>query len=716
MNTFPDRLPRILLQLATLLIVALAVAGAIRSYTPVPFWDMWGPYIRAFQLLKSEGLGSLFALHNEHRIVLARLFFLMDLGLFEGKLIFLIVLNYVLAALAALTFLLIARRCLPEEDQRHLRVAINCLIVSLCFCWNQQENLTWGFQSQFFLAQLLPLVALYLLYLSTQVLERSSLYFVLACLTGIVSAGTMANGVLALPVMVVLSLLLRTSRWRSIVLVLLAAVVIALYFHGFHSANSENSKPLSHPSMLLHYVLMYLGGPAYHITGSDDVAMLVGTFVVASCIYFAGQALTRRRHDALLLLLLAYLLYIGGSALGTASGRITFGLGQALSGRYTTPALMAWIALLIVYAHHYKSFLASATAPVSLALVFLLALMPQQWQALNNRRADLHEQLVAALAGELHVKDKARILLIYPFIEDYLQSSKSLSQQHYSIFNDSRIRDARVELGTPAPIRQRQAPSCRGNIDSISPVEDAPDFLLIQGWIYNEQTKSSPEALRIIDNQGLIVGRALVGKPRSDVRKVLGTRARYSGFTGYISQKSQRGPIQLSAEGPDGCQITGLLQDKAFTARPSSFFTTGHFASTDAIDQRKGWSGTDPQRSAVPGYEVLGTYGAADPTATNRLTLTLSKGDSIYYRSGGNGVHTLTISGHETQFQNRLPNTSEWMILDFDHPWLPPRFTVVLSDDKAEGGGWTAVALRQEAGASSISPKADGYSVLSTDH
>lgn len=714
MNTSTARFPIVLLQLATLLIVSLAVAGAIRSYTPVPFWDMWGPYIRAFQLLHSEGFSGLFALHNEHRIVLARLFFLVDLGMFDGKLIFLIVLNYVLAALAALTFLLITRRCLPQEDQRSLRLTISCLIISLCFCWSQQENLTWGFQSQFFLAQLLPLVALYLLYLSTQVLERDALYFVLACLAGIASAGTMANGVLALPVMMVLSLLLRTSRWRSALLTLLAVVVITLYFHGFHSANSEDSKPLSHPLELVHYVLIYLGGPAYHITGSDDAATLVGSFIVGSCIYFAWQALTRRRHDSLLLLLLAYLLYIGGSALGTASGRLTFGLGQALSGRYTTPALMAWIALLIVYAHHCKWLRVSTTASVLAALFFLLALLPLQWQTLANKRAVIHEQLVAALAGELHVKDKARILLIYPFIDDYLQSSVSLSQYHYSIFNDSRIRNARLELNTPASTGQLQAPSCRGNIDSISPVDGAQDFLLIQGWIYNDQTKSSPASLRIIDNQGLIVGRALVGKPRSDVRKVLGTKARYSGFTGYISQRSQRGPLHLTADGPDGCQMTGLLQDKAFTTRPSSFFATGHFASTDMISQRKGWSGSDPQQSAVQGYEVLGTYGAAVQVAGNRLILTLSKGDSLYYRSGGNGTRTLTIEGHEIQFQNQLPTAPEWVILDFDHPWLPPHFSIALSDDEVSGRGWSAIALRQAAD-SKTAPKVDSLSAQRTE-
>lgn len=695
MSFAATRLPRALLLLATLLIVTLSIAGAVRSYTPVPFWDMWGPYIRAFQLLESEGVSSLFSLHNEHRILFARLFFLADLGLFGGKLIFLIALNYLLAALAALTFLLIARRCLPEESQRSLRLAVSCLIVSLCFCWAQQENLTWGFQSQFFLAQLLPLVAMYLLYLSSQNSERSAGYFVLACVVGVSSAGTMANGVLALPIMTLLSMMLRTSRWRSAVLALLAIVVAVLYFHGFHSANSDDSKALSHPLKLVQYVLIYLGGPAYYMTGRDDLAALVGTFIVASCAYFAVQALTRRRNDGLLLLLLAYLLYIGGSALGTASGRLTFGLGQALSGRYSTPALMAWAALLIVYAHHFRAFRQPSATPVSLALVFILAMLPLQWGALTNKRGDIHEQLVAALAGEMHVKDKQRILVIYPFIEDYLRSSVSLSKQHYSIFGDSRIRDARAELGEAAPAALLGAPACRGAIDSISPIDGAPDFLLVQGWIYNDQTGTSPSTLRVVDNRGQIIGRALSGKPRSDVRQVLGRKARYSGFTGYISQRAERGPIRIASEGTDGCQLDGQLQDNAFSVRPSSFSATGRFASTLAIGEREGWSGSDAQKSAVPGYAVIGTYGESIGDAPNQLTLTLAKGDSLYYRSDSKGGARIALVGHEAQFKSQLPTAPDWVILDFDHPWLPPSFKVVISGAEQGQAGWSAVALQQ---------------------
>jgi len=685
-----ERLPGIALALVTLLIVTLCVAGGVRNYTPVPFWDMWD----ALQLQFTKGASGLLDLHNEHRIVFARLLFMMDLGLFKGSQVFLLVVNYLLAGLSALLLILITRRCIPEPEGRALRFALTCLIISLCYAWSQRENFIWAFQSQFFLAQQLPLLAFYLLYLSSAQERHRTLLFALASLTGIACAGTMANGVLALPIMAVLALFLGLGRSRALLLGVLGAFVCGLYFLRFQSPGQQESLPLSHPLQLLHYLLAYLGGPGFHVTGSSRVAVFGGLFMLGSCLYFAVLALTQRRNDRLLFLLLAFLLYIGISAVGVASARLLMGIEQAFSSRYATPTLMAWIVLLLIYARvfHFAQLRPSTT--VIAVLLLSLTLLPQQRHALENNAADIHARMLGALAVEMGINDEDRIRLIYPFPHDLLQHAPPMARAHYAVYNDERLRDALLEQDKPAQPQWTQAPRCAGFVDSISPLANDPGYLYVQGWMYDTKNKAVPSTIRIIDQQGVVVGRAFTGIPRPDVRREIGKRARYSGFSGYISNKAARGDLLLAGGGARTCTISGQFKSDAFSVRPSSFSVAGNFASVATITSRQGWGGSDPQYSSAPGYDVIGTFNLEAKSPRNVLTLSIVKGQSIYYRSSAVGQHNLYIADHEKEFLSLLPISPDWMILDFNRPELPQRFTVVISDDSPSNEAWSAVALQ----------------------
>ena len=84
--------------------VLLAVIGAVRNYSSVPHWDMWPGYVEFWVRLGEGHWREWWALHNEHRIVLARVLFWIDHAVFGGTIGFLLVVNYLLVFGAFLTF------------------------------------------------------------------------------------------------------------------------------------------------------------------------------------------------------------------------------------------------------------------------------------------------------------------------------------------------------------------------------------------------------------------------------------------------------------------------------------------------------------------------------------------------------------------------------------------------------------------------------------
>lgn len=179
------------------LALAFAVLGIIagaRAHSPVPFWDMWDGSL-GFYMHQQVDASAWWAQHNEHRIVLARALFFLDLKYFGGQAVFLLIVNYLLAGA---TFSLLAwcasRIVSPVTTSMKITMAV---ILGLAFLWTQENNLTWGFQSQFFLAQLLPLVALVLLWKSSLPGQRRHWWFAASLGVGVIAAGSMANGVVA---------------------------------------------------------------------------------------------------------------------------------------------------------------------------------------------------------------------------------------------------------------------------------------------------------------------------------------------------------------------------------------------------------------------------------------------------------------------------------------------------------------------------------------
>ena len=178
------------------LIVMTSIIGGVISFSPVPYWDMWDGYIDFYSKVLAGDYSAWWAPHNEHRIVLSRLFFWGDIRWFGGLSYSLIVINYLLAAAGCIVFVQFLNEAFKPLPNKSTRPFFMCVLVGWLFCWSQHENFTVGFQSQFFMAQLLPLCAFYFIYKMSSAPEKSTQYFVIASIFGVLAAGTMANGII----------------------------------------------------------------------------------------------------------------------------------------------------------------------------------------------------------------------------------------------------------------------------------------------------------------------------------------------------------------------------------------------------------------------------------------------------------------------------------------------------------------------------------------
>ena len=279
-------------------LVSLAVAGMVRTFTPVPYWDSWSGGLGFYLATLAGDWPAWFRFHNEHRMFLGRVPIWVDWAYFGGLGLVPLLTNLLLPAAAAVAF----SRLLPRDRSGGMtdddRRAILALIVGLMFWWAQHENFTWAFQPAFFLAQLVPLLAL--LALGWAQLRGSTALFALACALGVASAGTMANGVLILPCMFLAGLALGLSNWRQLLLALLAALVMGLYFVGYVTPEQHRpvwEAPAANPLGYLTYILAYLGGPIAFV-GAAPLNMIFGVFAGVCVISVALVLMIRPRERA----------------------------------------------------------------------------------------------------------------------------------------------------------------------------------------------------------------------------------------------------------------------------------------------------------------------------------------------------------------------------------------------------------------------------------
>lgn len=518
---------------AAWLIFFMAIIGIVRSFSDIPWGDMWDGYLDFYVKVQDGQYAAWWAQHNEHRTFFSNIFFYLDLALFNGSSWFLLTLNFILLMGISFTFWKIISFTLHEQKHATLRNWLFFMTVILVFSWSQNENLTWGFQSQFIAAFLFPLLSFYLLGLSSIYVEYSKRYFTFAVLLGMLSVGTMANGIAALPVMLLLGLFLRI-HWSRVLIILFAFLLMAvLFFYDYHShsGHGEITKTLTeHTFDFFFYFFVYLGNLfkiSVHTAAIAGIAFTLGSIWIFSKVY------REPKRNVMYFVLLAFILYYAATAFASAGGRAIFGIEQAFQSRYMTPALIAWSSFLSLFVFMFADKLLTARK-----FFYFFALIPfiffvDQLKVFAPQKDGYLYRKMGILALELGVRDEMHIKTVFPFVDWVIEMSIKPRERNLSTFSDPLIIDAKESIGTI--FKNTPTTNIPGSVEIVSNIPTESNYLFLAGKFKSASTEQ--DALYFVNRDMKIIGYGLKGFENESFRGYVLREEIYS-LAYIISKKS----------------------------------------------------------------------------------------------------------------------------------------------------------------------------------
>lgn len=506
-----------------------AAVGAVRFFSPVPFWDMWDGTVLFHFERKLRGVSTFFEQANEHRILWSRILFWADYKFFGALNRLTVATNLVLMAALWIALASAARQLAGPNRRAGFLAAM--LVALPCFSWLQYENITWGYQSQFFLAYLLPLLAF--MCMTRWMREGREAWYVGAVALAVASSVAMANGLLALPLLIVMLLVNGRFGWRRLLLLgSVTAALFALWFHGY-SFRSHPVAPLSAQAQL---ILTFLGAPGHFLFRSEVLGFGLGAAVIASCAYFVWAWAAGRTRDPLYSGLVLFLVYVCAAGAAVARGRAFDDYHMTLTSRYETPVLLAYAAIALMYMHLGRHRVATPAVLATVLVCSTVILVETQMTAVGpTGPQQVAQRMHAALALNLGVRDSETTKAIYPADEpaqvtNVLQRGQMARDANLGVFALPALQATRSAIGkTPEALG---LVPCEGKVDLTYDVAADPKFQRISGWTFDAARQSVPSAAFIVAN-GVVVGVGLTGRERPDVEraKPLAVRA---GFGGYM--------------------------------------------------------------------------------------------------------------------------------------------------------------------------------------
>lgn len=530
------KLPSLSLILAatgSIFFVATTIIGAIRWFSPVPFWDMWDGYIMFYLVVSnadwSQVLSHFLAQANEHRYVFARILFWLDLHYLGGRSLLMIPMNIALITSIWVALSFAARRMVGGS----LGTLVALLIAELCFSWLQSENITWAYTSGWIATYLFPLLALISFALAIEAQHRAFLLSI-SIAFGIASLGTLANGILALPLLFVVAVLSgRATRAQLISLFCAAIIGIGAWFHNYQFSHNFTSI-----GDLARFALLFLGSPLAHIFHSQWPAYLGGALMIWAGAFSFYRWWRSAERDPMLLAMIGFLAYIGAASVAAASGRAWAGIGAALASRYTTPILLGWATMLIIFTSMYRKKIETRGALLVLSAAIPFVLLTSQLGSFSNDSlVQAAKRRLAALALDLDIQDDETTRFIYPIDKDHPPEhvhtiAKLAVASNLSVFSSAEMQDARTFIGRTSD--SLGLDSCLGSIDLAETIETDRRYNRLTGWTFNQRTASVPKIAFLVAH-GVVVGAALTGIDRPDVEQAISPSAVRAGFQGYAT-------------------------------------------------------------------------------------------------------------------------------------------------------------------------------------
>lgn len=634
--------------------------------------------------------------HNEHRILLQRIIFWFDNYAFGGVSIFAIVANFICISCNIALFYLLAKR----RDASSIPLA---LIICWCFLLVQGENITWAFQAQFHLAYLVPLAGLYLI-----AVERKDLNW-LRCLgavgAGLLSIGTMGNGILALPLYVAYAIVMRfPARLIGIFLGGLALEFTFLIWNHNPGAAPLNLGFLTNLDTIILFLLRLLGSPFHYLLGSSDrfyQVEIMGLVYLLLLSMKIVQLLRQKPSAAVDWALVTFALYVVLSYAGASVSRSNIGMGLAVTTHYTTPSLLGWLALSILYFESFQRRLSAAWRVTTLS-VFSLVLITYQYSALGYFSGPLFDWKVATLGLALGVDDQIaqRTLTAPDFYRQIKQYSEPAYQSNFGYFQSIPFSGIREQLGQAS--RENKQPNVQDC--SITPFQmmttTDSKFLRFSSFIEldTKHAIAYPDFVRILDEKNRQLGFALVQSGWRDRREITPVNGKYRfKVEGYVASSIGRHiDIVAEAGGKQVCNLSTEIPSQPMQLKIAfAYGSSGDLPIAQVLNGKDITGGDGLQTNLCSyGLQVLGTFGPDGDATKAALRFQLRSGQSFLYRSGPTAGNQRLSIVDGSQFL--MPQALDWLEVTLDPSLYGNKDSIDVSvlDEGSGWGEWSAIAAR----------------------
>ena len=519
----------------------------VRVFSPVPFWDQW----LVIGLLRPGQftLANLWDLHNEHRYLIGRLLALADIVLFKGQSLSLHAEVFAFQAWELLVFIWLIRRF--TYLSRPILISLFGVLLYCMFSPLQMENFAWSWQTGFVLVSCAASTCFASALWYATAPQRRNMALAVCLLTALIAEASLANGLLVWPLLLFMAIALG-FRKRDLLLILgVAAAAIAVYFPGYHTPplHAHPTASLQNPLGLLKFTVTYLASSwDIHLPNasafplpSESLTFLVVIGAVA------GALSCLRKQDTRVLALRTFLftnmLFIVGTALMTALGRLNFGYVEATSSRYQTFALVFWACAAVWGAtrlNELRTHWRAVAAAQAFVLVLLLGTPPRYYaleQTFALRKAELFFGYQDLTRADLKSPALTKLFFAPQLLPGYLQILRAFGAEPRIGLNcNSCMTDYLKILRTygmgPEPAKTEPleanihsyritpAPACTGHLDRTA-YDGPPGYAVAGGWAWDLlDHKAPPRVIVVSRTTGAIAGWNWPSVNRPDVMKV----------------------------------------------------------------------------------------------------------------------------------------------------------------------------------------------------
>lgn len=684
------------------------------SYQPIFFSDQWETVELLDKILRGAAtLNDFAAQHNEHRILIPRLVFVLDLMLAGARNSVNFASILICQALHAILFhRLIARRI----DDLALRWALTAFVALLLFCIVQRENLLWGFQIGFVGVFLFYTFAAYMLAgAQVQFTGTSRAIALVAGLTAGAGAALMiSNGATAL---LCIGLVFAAAGFLNPVTATTAfagAFVLTAYLGYFTpiAGHASLGSALVKPAVYLEYIGIFLGSVLAPL--GLAAARMAGLAGLALSL-LAGVALLTGRlaRDRTNLTLVAIVAFVVLTAALSGLGRVNFGVEQAAASRYATPSAVFWAALgVLAVCTLYdtrpgRRIYLGLTTLIAMAIVALASITASQGEFavhLDNRNRNFLSATDSILSG---VYDVEMLNIVYNDPRRMRETLLPLlKERKLNIFS----RPLAFELGSQVPPDRilSGAGECLGHLDVLERLPGPSNAVSVQGWGWDTQARRPLARLVFLGEDRRVIGYGSSSTQRADVALHVpatnGARIAWLGFanrtTGTVAAYgvTRRGAM-LCEIGTAAIRLPPVLAMRAVEKPDDARLRPVETA--PVLSGNWAANGQPPNAGAPPwGGQVHGSWNGAD-AFTGMLTYRDVRFEApAAYLSMTTGPSTdgleiqLLASGRNTILASaRPPVTPHWTLMALE---LPPDLVgqpidVRIVDHGTGGGQWLAV-------------------------